>query len=64
MYVYGLGHVDLVEQFFTLTDCPLMCEARISSYGRRTSYDHWDSGETYEEATRPRSRHGGFLFLH
>ena len=53
MFVYGLGHVDIVEQFFALTDCPLMCEGRSSSYGRRTPQDHWGSGDTYEEVTLP-----------
>ena len=62
MFVYGLGHVELLEQFFALIDCPLMCEGRSSSYGRRTSQDHWDSGETCEEAMLPCLRHGVFLF--
>ena len=34
MYDYGLDHGELGEQFFVLTDCPLMCEGRSSSYGR------------------------------
>ena len=29
----GVGHVELSEGFFGLTDCPLMCEGRSSSYG-------------------------------
>ena len=29
-YVCGLGHVELVEQLFALTNCPLMCEVRSS----------------------------------
>ena len=33
----GVGHRELSEGFFGLTDCPVMCEARSSSYGRRTS---------------------------
>ena len=64
MYVCGFENVELVEQFFALTDLPLMCEGRISLYGRQTSQDHWDSGETCEEAALPRSRHGGFWFLY
>ena len=66
MYVCGLDHVDLGEQFFVLTDCPLMCEGRSSSYGRHTSQDHGDSGETREtceEATLPCLNHGGFCFF-
>ena len=67
MYICGLDHVDLGEQFFALTECPLMCEGRISLYGRQTSQDHGDSGETREtceEAKLPRSNQGGFLFLY
>ena len=33
----GVGHVELGEGFFGLTNCPLMCEGRISLYGQRTS---------------------------
>ena len=33
MYNYGLDHRDLGEPFFALTDCPLVCEGRSSSYG-------------------------------
>ena len=33
MYNYGLDHRELGEQFLVLTDFPLMCEGRISSYG-------------------------------
>ena len=64
MFVYGLGHMDLVEKFFALTDCPLMCEGRSSLYARQTSQDHWDSGDTCEEVALPRLRHGGFWFLY
>ena len=67
MYVCGLDHIELGEQFFVFTDCPLMCEGRILSYGRKTSWDHGESGETrqtYEEATLPHSNHGVFLFLY
>ena len=62
MYVGGVGFVEQVRQIFTLTDCPLMCEGRSSSYGRRTSWDPGDCGETCEEAMLPCSRHGGFGF--
>ena len=62
MYVYSLSYVELVEQFFALTYCPLMCEGRSSSYGQRTSLDHRDHGENYEEEMLPRSGHGGFWF--
>ena len=51
MSVYSLGYVELVEQFFALTNSPLMCEGRSSSYGQKTSQDHGDSGEICEEAT-------------
>ena len=34
MYDHGLDHGDLGERFLVLTDCPLMCEGRSSSYGR------------------------------
>ena len=60
MYVCGLDHIELGEKFFVLTDCPLMCEGRSTSYGRQTSLDMWDSGETCEEVVLPRSGHGGF----
>ena len=56
---YDLDHGELGEQFFVLTDCPLMCEGRSSSYGRQTPLD---SGETCEEAMLPRLGHGGFWF--
>ena len=29
----GVGHVELSEGFFVLTNCALMCEGRISLYG-------------------------------
>ena len=29
----GVGHGEISEGFFRLTDCPLMCEGRSSSYG-------------------------------
>ena len=31
---YGLDHRDPGDQFSVLTDCPLICEGRSSSYGR------------------------------
>ena len=34
MYNYGLYHRELGEQYLVLTDCPLVCEERSSSYGR------------------------------
>ena len=37
MYNYGLDHRELCGQFLVLTDFPLMCEGKISSYGRHTS---------------------------
>ena len=37
MYDYGLDHRELGEQFFVLTYCPLMCEGRSSSYGKKAS---------------------------
>ena len=37
MSVGGVGHVELSEGFFRLTDCLLMCEGGSSSYGRQTS---------------------------
>ena len=67
MYVCGLDHVELGEQFFALADFPLMCEGRSSSYGRQTSQDHGDNGETGEtcgEAMLPSSNHDGFWFLY
>ena len=65
MFVYGLGHVELVEIFFALTDFPLMGEGRRSLYGRWTSLDLGDSGETCEEAIPLIcSGHGGFWFLY
>ena len=66
MYVYGLDHVDLGEHFFVLTDCPLVCEVRSASYGRWTSQDHGNSGETretYEEVDLPLSNHDEFWFF-
>ena len=33
MYHYGLDHGELGKQFLVLTDFPLMCQDRISSYG-------------------------------
>ena len=33
MYDYGLDHGELGEHFLVLTDCPLMCKGRSSSYG-------------------------------
>ena len=33
----GVGHGELSEGFFGLTDYPLMCEGGSLSYGRRTS---------------------------
>ena len=62
MSEYGEGCIEQVKQFFMLTDCPLMCEERSSSYGQRTSLDLGDIGETCEEAVLPHSRHGGFWF--
>ena len=65
MYVCGLDHVELSEQFFALTYFPLICEGRSSWYGRQTSQDHGDSGETEEtceEAPLPCLNHGGFGF--
>ena len=56
MYVCGLDHAELGEQFFALADCPLMCQGRSSSHGRETSKDHGHSGETretYGELTLP-----------
>ena len=35
----GVGHVELSEGFFGLTDFPLMCEGRSSTYGQWTSWD-------------------------
>ena len=32
------GVDEVVNTFWVLTDCPLMCEGRSSSYGRWTSY--------------------------
>ena len=67
MYVCGLDHVDLGEKFFTLTDFPLMCEGRSSSYDRHTSQDHGDigeNGETCEEVMLPHSNHYAFWFLY
>ena len=66
MYVCGLGHVELGERFFVLTDCPLMCEGRSSSYDRWTSQDHGNSGETEEtsrEVALSHSNHNGFWFF-
>ena len=66
MYVCGLDHVELGEKFFVLTNGPLMCEGRSSSYGRQTSWDHGDNGEigeSCEEATLPPSNQSGFWFL-
>ena len=63
MSANGVGQMEHGEKIFKLTDFPLMCEGRSSSYGRRTSLDHQDSGETYEEAVLPRSGHGGFWFF-
>ena len=62
MYVGGVGFVEQVRQILVLIDCPLMCEGKSSSYGRRTSSDPGDCEETCEEALIPRSRHGGFGF--
>ena len=36
MYVYGLDHGEIGENFLVLTNSPLMCEGRSSSYGRWT----------------------------
>ena len=33
----GVGHGELSEGFFGLTNCLLMCKGRSLSYGRRTS---------------------------
>ena len=63
MYVCGFNHIELGEQFFVGKTFPLMCEGRSSSYGRQTSPNHWDSGETCEEATLPRSRHSLLVFV-
>ena len=59
MSLGGVGHVDLMEGFFGLTDCPLMCEGRISSHGRRT-YDRIFWGEVVLLGMG----HGGFWFLY
>ena len=58
----GVGHVEPSEGFFGLTDFPLMCEGRSSSYGRHTSLDLGDRGEICEEAVLPPLGHGGFWF--
>ena len=70
MYVYGLDHVELSEHFFVLIYCPPMCEGMSSSYGRWTSQDHenngdssGETGETREEVELPRSNYGGFWFF-
>ena len=70
MYVYGLDHVELGEHVLLLTNCPLMCEENISSYGRWTSCDHGnngdnigDTGETRREVELPHSNYGGFWFF-
>ena len=26
MYLGGVGHVEIIDKFFGLTNCPLMCE--------------------------------------
>ena len=64
MFVCGVGCIEQVKKFFALTNCPLMCEGKISSYGRHTSQDLGDSGEACEEALLPRLRQGGFWVLY
>ena len=71
MYVYGLDHVELGEQFLVLTNFPLMCEGRSSLYGRWTSQDHGNNGdnsgetrETLKELELPHSNYGGFWFFY
>ena len=44
MYLGGVGHVELIEGFFGLTNFPLMCEGRSLWYGRQTSYDSLGRG--------------------
>ena len=70
MYVYGLNHVELGEHFLVLKNYPLMCESRISSYGRWASQDHenngdnsGDTGETHGEVVLPHSNYDGFWFF-
>ena len=43
-YLGGVGNVEITEGFFVLTDFPLMCEGRISSYGQWTSSDFLGRG--------------------
>ena len=69
MYVYGLDHGELCEQFLVLTNSPLMCEGRSSLYGRWTSQDHGNNGdnsgetrETCGEVEIPHSNYGRFFF--
>ena len=45
MYNYGLDHRELCGQFLALTDYPLMCEGRSSSYGWHTSQDQGRNGD-------------------
>ena len=70
MYVYGLDHGELGEHFLALTDCPLMCEGRSSSYGQQTSQDHGNNGdnsgetrETHREVELPHLNQSGFWFF-
>ena len=56
MYVYGLDHVELGEHFLALTNCPLICEGRSSSYGRWTSWDHGNNGDNNGETGETKQR--------
>ena len=70
MYVNGLDHVELGEQFLVLTDFPLMCEGMSSSYGQQKSQDHGNNGdnsgeteETHGEVEICCLNYGGFWFF-
>ena len=70
MYAYGLDHRELGEQFLVLTNSPLMCEGRSSSYGRQTSQDQGrngdnggEIGEDCEGVESPHLKCSGFWFV-
>ena len=70
MYNYGLDHRNICGHFLVLTDSPLMCEGRSSSYGRQTTYDQGRNGdndgetrENHRELESPHSNYSGFWFV-
>ena len=58
MSLDGVGHVELSEGFFGLTDCPLMCEGK--AYCMDDEHHRIFCGEV----VLPGLGHGGFWFLY